>query len=164
MGHSLKGNRKHIPYLNKKIDMYDEMAIVVGKVLVTGNYFAGHVDMEELGVSLDDVGHNEHGAESEAVSNRITIESSSAHSNKFKSRKRKHESSDDKLFINLSEQLKEVAVALKALNEGSVNVDTLYNEVMAIEGFQEDLLASAFDHLANDKNLRRAFLAKNDRF
>jgi|UniRef100_A0A2N9GDF9 hypothetical protein len=155
MGHSLKGNRKHIPYLNKKIDMYDEMAIVVGKVLVTGNYFAGHVDMEELGVSLDDVGHNEHGAESE---------SSSAHSNKFKSRKRKHESSDDKLFINLSEQLKEVAVALKALNEGSVNVDTLYNEVMAIEGFQEDLLASAFDHLANDKNLRRAFLAKNDRF
>ena len=120
--------------------------------------------MEEPGVSLDDVGHNEHGAESEAVSNRITIESSSAHSNKFKSPKRKHESSDDKLFINLSEQLKEVAVALKALNEGSVNVDTLYNEVMAIEGFEEDLLASAFDHLANDKNLRRAFLAKNDRF
>ena len=144
--------------------MYDKMAIVVRKDMATGNYFAGHVEMEEPGVSLDDVGHNEHGAESEAVSNRINIESSSAHSNKFKSPKRKHESSDDKLFINLNEQLKEVAVALKALNEGSVNVDTLYNEVMAIEGFEEDLLASAFDHLANDKNLRRAFLAKNDRF
>ena len=34
--------------------MYDEMAIVVGKDLVTGNYFAGHVDMEEPGVSLED--------------------------------------------------------------------------------------------------------------
>jgi hypothetical protein len=61
--------------------MYDEMAIVVGKDLVTGNYSAGHVDMEEPGVSLDDVGHNEHGTESEAVSNRINIESSSPHSN-----------------------------------------------------------------------------------
>ena len=137
MGHSLKGNRKHIPYLNKKIEMYDEMAIVVGKDLVMGNYSADHVDIEKPGVSLDDVGHNEHGAESETVSNRINIESSSAHSNKFKSQKRAHESSDDKLFINLSEQLKEVAVALK-----------------------EDLLTSAFNHLANDKNLRRAFLAK----
>ncbi len=121
--------------------MYDEMAIVVGKDLVMGNYSADHVDMEEPGVSLDDVGHNEHGAESETVSNRINIESSSQHSNKFKSQKRAHESSDDKLFINLSEQLKEVAVALK-----------------------EGLLTSAFNHLANDKNLRMAFLAKNDRF
>ena len=142
--------------------MYDKMAIVVRKDMATGNYFAGHVEMEEPGVSLDDVGHNEHGAESEAVSNRINIESSIAHSNKFKSRKRAHESSDDKLFTHLGEQLKEVAIALKALNEGPVNVDTLYNEVMAIEGF-EDLLASTFDHLASDKNLGRAFLAKNDR-
>jgi hypothetical protein len=53
---------------------------------------------------------------------------------------------------------------LKALNKRPDNVDTLYNEVMALEVFEEDLLASAFDHLANDKNLRRAFLAKNDRF
>ena len=97
------------------------------------------------------------------VSNGINIESSSAHSNKFKSQKMTRESSNDKLFTNIGEQLKEVDVALKALNEWVVNVDTLYNEVMAIEEFEEDLLASAFDHFASDKNFERAFLAQNDR-
>ena len=39
-------------------------------------------------------------------------------------------------FIDLSDQLKNVVVTFKVLNEGLVNVDILYPEVMAIEGYE----------------------------
>jgi len=60
----------------------------------------------------------------------------------------------------ISKQLKEVALALKSLNK-RVCADNLYEEVMKVEGYDEFMLASAFDHLMRDENVARAFLAKN---
>jgi len=34
---------------------------------------------------------------------------------------------------------------------------------MRIEGFEEELLGSAFDHVVDRKNLAKDFLTKNDR-
>ncbi len=68
----------------------------------------------------------------------ISIESCIIGSNKSKSQKKTRAFSDEFFFffIDLSEQLKKVVVTFKVLNEGLVNVDTLYPEVMAIEGYE----------------------------
>ena len=72
---------------------------------------------------------------------------------------------DDSVLIDLSDQLKEIAVALKEINRGPVVYTALYNEVMAImaDGYSEDMLATAFDHLCENEKTARGFLAKNAR-
>nr|POF25793.1 hypothetical protein CFP56_66617 [Quercus suber] len=39
-------HRKHAEFLNKKIEMYDELAIVVGKDTATGGFSKSYVDIE----------------------------------------------------------------------------------------------------------------------
>ena len=53
------------------------------------------------------------------------------------------------MLTDLSDQLKEIAVALKEINRGPVDYTALYNEVMAImvDRYSEDMLTTAFDHL-----------------
>jgi hypothetical protein len=56
--------------------------------------------------------------------------------------------------------LEEIVSTLKALNKG-VDANQLYEEVMKVEGYDEFMLASAFDHLRRDENVARGFLVKN---
>ena len=42
----LQAYRKHAEYLNKKIEFYDELAIVVGKDTATGGFSKFYVDIE----------------------------------------------------------------------------------------------------------------------
>ena len=44
-----------------------------------------------------------------------------------------------------------------------LDVNLLYREVMKTEGFEEDFLDSAFDHLIERENLPKGFLAKSDK-
>ena len=71
--------------------------------------------------------------------------------------------SDDSVLIDLSNQLKEIVVALKEINRGPVDYTTLYSEVMAmvVDGYSKDMLATAFDHLCENEKAARGFLAKN---
>jgi len=41
----------------------------------------------------------------------------------------------------------EVAAALQRISKSKLDVDLLYQEVMRIEGFEEEFLGSAFDYL-----------------
>ena len=43
---SLQAHRKHAEYLNKKIEMYDELAIVVEKDTAMGGFSRSYVDIE----------------------------------------------------------------------------------------------------------------------
>lgn len=54
-------------------------------------------------------------------------------------------------------------MALKEINRGPVDYTALYSDVMAImaDGYSEDMLATAFDHLCDNKKTTRGFLAKN---
>ena len=72
---------------------------------------------------------------------------------------------DDSVLIDLSDQLKEIAVALKEINRGPVDYTALYNEVMAmmVDGYSKDMLATAFNHLCENEKTAREFLAKNAR-
>ena len=84
-----------------------------------------------------------------------------------KSRKRGHAPSnaDDSVLTDLSDHLKEIAVALKEINRGPMNYTALYNEVMAMmaDGYSEYMLATAFDHLCENEKTAHGFLAKNAR-
>ena len=54
-------------------------------------------------------------------------------------------------------------MTLKEINRGPVDYTSLYSEVkaMASDGYSEDMLAIAFDHLCENKKAARRFLAKN---
>ena len=69
------------------------------------------------------------------------------------------------MLTDLSNQLKEIATALKEINRGPVDYTALYNEVMAMMAnrYTEDMLATVFDHLCENEKTARGFLAKNAR-
>ena len=155
-------------YLNKKIEMYDDLAIVVGKDTTTGSFSKSYVDIEnelDNGDSAEFVANNvEDGV---VKKGKNAVESSTTGSGISKSRKRGRAASnaDDSVLTNLSNQLKEIAMALKEINRGSVDYTTLYNEVMAmmVDGYSEDMLATTFDHLYENEKTTQGFLAKNAR-
>ena len=164
----LQAHRKHAEYLNKKIDFYDQLAIVVGKDTATGGFSKSYVDLEnelDNGDSAEFVADN---VEEDVVEKgKNTVESSTTGSRISKSRKRGRAPSnaDDSVLTDLSDQLKEIVVALKEINRGPVDYAALYNEVMAMmaDGYSEDILAIAFDHLCENEKTARGFLAKNAR-
>ena len=148
--------------------MYDELAIVVGKDTITGGFSKSYVDLEhelDNGESAEFVADNVEEGVVEKGKN--AVESSTIGSGISKSCKRGHAASnvDDSVLTDLSDQLKEIAVALKEINRGSVDYTALYNEVMAMmaDGYREDMLATAFDHLCENEKTAREFLAKNAR-
>ena len=58
--------------------------------------------------------------------------------------------------------MEEVTMALQKISKFKFNVDLLCQEVMKTEGFEEDFLGNAFDHLVERENLAKGFLAKSD--
>ena len=132
-------------YLNKKIEMYDELAIVVGKDTAMGSFSKSYVDIKN---------ESDNGEEGVVDKGKNAVESSTIGSGISKSCKRWcAPPSDDSVLTDLSDQLKEIAVALKEINWGPIDYTALYSEVMAmvVDGYSEDMLATAFDHLCENK-------------
>jgi hypothetical protein len=125
--------------LNKKIEFYDQMAIVVGKDMATRSYVFswGDETPHNLVVELD-------GESDLAVNEKIT-DSSSSHSKGRSHRKRSHDAKEESNYSEIASQLKEIAIALK--NQGPVDANELYEAVMTTEGFAEEMFVSAFDYL-----------------
>ena len=145
--------------------MYDKLAIVVGKDTATGSFSKSYVDIEnepDNGDITEFVADN--GEEGVADKGKNVVKSSITRSGISKSRKRgRAPPSDDSVLTDLSDQLKEIVVALKEINRGPVDYTTLYSEVMAMvaDGYSKGMLAIAFDHLCENKKATRGFLAKN---
>ena len=161
-------HRKHAEYLNKKIEMYDELTIVVGKDTATGGFSKSYVDIEnepDNGDNAEFVADNVEEGVVEKGKN--AVESSTIGLGISKSRKRggAPSNADDSVLTDLFDQLKEIVVVLKEINWGSVDYIALYNEVMAMmaDGYSKDMLATAFDHLCENEKAARGFLAKNAR-
>ena len=152
-------------YLDKKIEMYDELAIVVGKDTATGSFSKPYVDIEnepDNGDSTEFVADN--GEEGVVDKGKNVIESFTIGSKISKSRKRgRAPPFDDSVLIDLSDHLKEIGVGLKEINRVPVDYTALYFEIMAMvaDGYSEDMLAIAFDHLYENKKATRGFLSKN---
>ncbi|KAL4644247.1 hypothetical protein ACB092_02G150800, partial [Castanea dentata] len=162
----VRAHRKHAEYLNKKIEMYDELAIVVGKDTAMGSFSKSYMDIENEPDNGDITEFVADNVEEGVVDKgKNAVESSTTGSGISKPRKRGRAPSntDDSVLTDLSDQQKEIAVALKEINRGPVDYTTLYNEVMAMvaDGYSKDMLATAFDHLCENKKAAWGFLAKN---
>ena len=157
----------HAPYLNKKIEQYDEMAIVVGKDMATSGFskqWSERSPLVENETPQNDIQNPEFEGDSDTLT-KDAHEASNGTSSKGRShRKRTYAAmNEDGPFSEMTEQLKQIAVAVTALSHGPVNTNELHKVVMNVEGFEEDMLDEAFDHLVNDEKAGRAFMAKNDR-
>ena len=148
--------------------MYDELAIVVGKDTATGGFSKSYVDLEH-GPDNGDIAEfvTDNVEKGIVEKGKNAVESSTTGLGISKSRKRRCATSnaDESVLTDLSDQLKEIAMALKEINRGPVDYTALYNEVMAMmaDGHSEDMLATAFDHLCENEKTARGFLAKNAR-
>nr|POE81924.1 hypothetical protein CFP56_47526 [Quercus suber] len=148
--------------------MYDELAIVVGKDKATGGFSKSYVDIENEPDNRDNAEFVVDNVEEDvAEKGKNVVESSTTGLGISKSRKRGHAPSnaDDSVLTDLSDQLKEIVVALKEINRGPVDYTALYNKVMAMmaDGYSEEMPATAFDHLCENEKVARGFLAKNAR-
>ena len=148
--------------------MYDELAIVVGKDTATSGFSKSYMDLEhepDNGDSAEFVADNVEEGVVKKGKNAVKSATTGSGISKSRKRGRAASSADDSVLTNLSDQLKEIAVALKEINRGPVDYTALYNEVMAMmaNGYSEDMLATTFDHLCENEKTTRGFLAKNAR-
>ncbi|THF97984.1 hypothetical protein TEA_010598 [Camellia sinensis var. sinensis] len=131
-----KARPEYQQYLNKKIEFYDETAVVVGTDMATGNFVKSFVDIDaevKIAESID------FGIDVEDVAKRKYVTSSSEISSEARPHKRNHRDQDDS-YYKLSKQIGEAASAIKKLMEDQVNVNDLY-EVMKMQGYDEFMLA-----------------------
>ena len=54
LGNEQAAHRKHVEFLNKKIEMYDELAIVVDKDMATGSFAKSYVNLNTRQKNDDD--------------------------------------------------------------------------------------------------------------
>ena len=140
----------------------------VSKDMDTDNFAKSYVDLDtqqENGDDTKNVADNgEEGVVDKGEKGKNKVESSTIRSTVLKSRKRGcAPPSDDRVLTDLFNQLKEIDVALKEIKRGPVDYTSIYSKVMAmaLNGYSEDMLATAFDHLCENKKANWGFLAKN---
>ena len=145
----------HEQYLNKKIEMYDKMALIFCEDMTWSS-----------AKSFSDIGSeksNDPNIDFEkALKGKQVTASNSALSGASSHRKRSRANHDAK-YDKFSEQLQKLELAIKKLKKDKLDVKELYEEVMKIEGFDEVMLASAFDYLVDNEKVAKAFMAKNAR-
>ncbi|KAF8022276.1 hypothetical protein BT93_G2429 [Corymbia citriodora subsp. variegata] len=152
----------HEKYLNKMIDMYDEMALVVGRDMATGSFAKqlGDIDATEVDSSPIDIG-DDFDELMKGSKTSLSIVPSEKRSHK----RRKCFDNDDKL-ATLSTNIGEMASAIKSLGQNNidpsqVHYSRLYDEVMKMDGYDEVTLGSIFDHLVENEKIGKAFMVKN---
>ncbi|KAH1055419.1 hypothetical protein J1N35_033484 [Gossypium stocksii] len=152
---AVMAHKKYEPFLNKRIDHYDEMALVVGKDMATGSFARTFADIDLDDDNIDSVPID---CENEATEEVRTNVSSSGTSKR--KRKKTQESVEDEQIKLVSEQLGEIANALKQFTADKT--PHLYEEVMSmeVEGFDDDFLCSVFDYLVSHESEAKAFLVK----
>ena len=145
---TLQTHRKYAEFLNKRVEMYDELALVVDKDMATGNFSKSYVDLDTQQENGDDtenvVDNGEEGVVDKGDKGKNVVESSTTGSTASKScKKGGAPPSDDSVLADLSDQFKEIVMVLKEINRGPVDYTSLYLEVMAMasDGYSEDMLS-----------------------
>ncbi|KAL2904160.1 L10-interacting MYB domain-containing protein [Bienertia sinuspersici] len=144
----------HEKYLNRKIDLYDEMAIVVGKDMARGNFSMtfGDIDVD---------------ATIESGQPSMTIESipSKAESGtSLDSRSRRKRSRNDEEGCDMGknfDQLQEVVSALTNFFKQSTRRGEALRRNHEVDIIKEAVRVVAFDHLVEREMLAKAFLTKS---
>ncbi|PPD66145.1 hypothetical protein GOBAR_DD36978 [Gossypium barbadense] len=148
-------HKKYEPFLNKSIDHYDEMALVVGKDMTTESFARTFADIDLDDGNEDSILIDCDNEEAEEV--RTNVSSSGTSKRK---RKSVQESLIDEQIKFVGEQLGKIANALKQFTADKTS--QFYEQVMSMEeeGFDDDLLCFVFDYLVNHESDAKAFLVK----
>ncbi|PPS17704.1 hypothetical protein GOBAR_AA02876 [Gossypium barbadense] len=149
-------HKKYEPFLNKSIDHYDEMALIVGKDMATGSFARTFADID-----LDDDNQDLVPIDCEnEVTEEVRTNVSSSGTSKRK-RKKAQESVIDEQIKFVGEQLGKITNALEQFTADKT--PHLYEEVMSmeVEGFDDDFLCSVFDYLVSHESEAKAFLVKS---
>ncbi|MFQ6661479.1 hypothetical protein Gotur_029631 [Gossypium turneri] len=146
-------------FLNKSIDHYDEMALIVGKDMTTGSFVRTFADIDLDDGNQDSVPVDWDNEEVEEV--RTNVSSSGTSKRK---RKNVQESVVDEQIKFVGEQLSKIANALEQFTADKT--PQLYEEVMSIEeeGFDDDFLCSVFDYSVSHEFEAKAFLVKSKKY
>ncbi|KAL2898458.1 L10-interacting MYB domain-containing protein [Bienertia sinuspersici] len=138
----------HEKYLNKKIDMYEEISIVVGKDMARGNYSK----------TFGDIQNTSSGQTETEPTKSDSVTSSEPRSHRKRSRAEEGEVDLDHIFT----QLGEVVSALKKISDNQLDIEKLYEEIMRMDDVEEAVRVAAFDHLVEREMLAKAFLTKSE--
>ena len=151
-----QAHKKYEPFLNKSIDHYDEMALVVGKDMATESFARTFADIDLDDGNEDSMPVDRNNEEAEEV--RTNVSSSGTSKRK---RKSGQESLVDEQIKFVGEQLGKIANALEQFTADKT--PHLYEEVMSMEeeGFDDDFLCSVFDYLVSHESKAKAFLVKS---
>ncbi|PPR82468.1 hypothetical protein GOBAR_AA38248 [Gossypium barbadense] len=143
---------KYEPFLNKSIDHYDEMALVVGKDKATGSFARTFADIDLDNGNQDSVPIDGDNEEIEEVRTNVSSSGTSKHK-----RKNVQESVVDEQIKFVGEQLGKIANALEQFTTDKT--PHLYEEVMSMEeeGFDDGFLCSVFDYLVSHEFEAKAF-------
>nr|XP_027076068.1 uncharacterized protein LOC113699922 [Coffea arabica] len=155
----IQKNPGHDKYIQNKIKLYDEMAVVVGKDLATGSFAKSFVD-----VNLETPFVPKTSVETSVEQKDVTSARSSevrATSSGTKQHRKRNRSNED--IEKMSQQLGEVAAALNKISANKLDVNQLHEEIMNIEGYSEEFLDLVFEHLVQNEKLGKAFMAKSQR-
>ncbi|KAK5812190.1 hypothetical protein PVK06_027606 [Gossypium arboreum] len=153
---AVMAHKKYEQFLNKSIDHYDEMALVVGKDMAIGSFARTFADIDLDDDNIDSVPID---CENEATEEVRTNVSSSGTSKR--KRKKAQKSVNDEQIKFVGEQLGKIANALEQFTADKT--PHLYEEVMSmeVEGFDDDFLCSVFDYLVSHESEAKAFLVKS---
>ncbi|PPE01391.1 hypothetical protein GOBAR_DD01572 [Gossypium barbadense] len=144
---TVMAQKKYELFLNKSIDHYDEMALVVGKDMATGSFARTFADIDLDDGNQDSVPIDCDNEKTEVVRTKV----SSSGTSKCK-RKNVQESVIDDQIKFVGEQLGKIANALEQFTADKT--PHLYEEVMSMEeeGFDNDFLCSVFDYLVSNES------------
>ncbi|KAL2922810.1 L10-interacting MYB domain-containing protein [Bienertia sinuspersici] len=138
----------HEKYLSKKIDMYEEISIVVGKDMARGNYSK----------TFGDIQNTSSGQTETEPTKSDSVTSSEPRSHRKRSRAEEGEVD----LEHISTQLGEVVSALKKFSDNQLDIEKLYEEIMRMDDVDEAARVAAFDHLVEREMLAKAFLTKSE--
>ncbi|CDP19744.1 unnamed protein product [Coffea canephora] len=128
----IQKNPGHDKYIDNKIELYDEMAVVVGKDLATGSFAKSFVD-----VNLETPFVPKTSVEQKDVTSARSSEVR-ATSSRTKQHHKRNRSNED--IEKMSQQLGEVAAALNKISANKLDINQLHEEIMKIEGYSEEFL------------------------
>ncbi|MFQ6661665.1 hypothetical protein Gotur_029750 [Gossypium turneri] len=153
---AMMAHQKYELSLNKSIDHYDEMTLVVGKDMATEGFARTFADIDLDDGNQDLVPIDCDNEEIEEVRTKVSSSGTSKHK-----RKNIQESVADEQIKFVGEQLGKIANALEQCIADKTPF--LYEEVMSmeVEGFDDDFLCSVFDYLVGHESEAKAFLVKS---
>ncbi|KAH1122362.1 hypothetical protein J1N35_005522 [Gossypium stocksii] len=149
---TVMAHKKCEPFLNKSIDHYDEMALIVGKDMAIGSFARKFADIDLDDDNQDSVPIDCDNEEVEEVRTKVSSSGTSKHE-----RKNTQESVVDEQIKFVGEQLGKIANALEQFTADKT--PQLYKELMSMEekGFDDDFLCSVFDYLVSHESEAKAF-------